>query len=297
MDVTNFNPNAVFPPSLDFKFYRNQNQDLRSFSDFQLKEHYESFGRREGRLASPAASRRGFVEILRKIDPALEIGPFDRPLLSQERAKFFDVVPAELLKLRASNLPDRNPATVPNIDYYSPTGDLSIIMEKFLLVASSHSIEHTPDVVQHFNQVEQLLETGGCYAALIPDCRYCFDHYLPQSTIAEVLGAHFEGRNTHTLTSVIEHRALTTHNDPAEHWKGNHGHSGADETKKIRNAIAEWRAANGAYIDVHAWQFTPGGFLEISMTLYDLGLMSLSPLRVYDTPYGSNEFCVVLVKQ
>lgn len=211
----NFNPNAIFPPSLDLKFYRSQNQDLRSFSDFQLKEHYVNFGRREGRLASPAASRPGFVEILLGIVPALEIGPFDRPLLSPDRAKFFDVLPGELLKLRASSLSDRNPATVPNIDYHSPTGDLTIVQEKFALVASSHSIEHAPDLVQHLKQIEQLLETGGCYAALIPDCRYCFDHYLSESNIAEVLEAHFEGRKTHTLASVIEHRALTTHNDSA----------------------------------------------------------------------------------
>ncbi|CUU41102.1 hypothetical protein [Blastochloris viridis] len=289
-------PEDIFSPEMDFDFCRERHEDLRTFSDQQLKTHYEQYGRREGRLVSLAASRAGLISLVRTIAPALEIGPFDRPILPRETAKFFDVQPSEELRKRAAPLDDRDPDGVPHIDYVSPTGDLSIVDDRFRLVVSSHAIEHQPDLVGHLRHVARILDADGCYALLIPDCRYCFDHFLPPSNVGAVIDAHLEGRRVHRLASVIEHHALTTHNDSLRHWHGDHAQEGRGDVQRIRNAIAEWQAAAGGYIDVHAWQFTPQSFREITATLHALGLTGLRPLRVYETPHGSNEFCAVLVK-
>lgn len=281
-----------FAPEFDPAFYREIHQDLRHFSDAELFEHYQNYGRAEGRAASPMALRPSFLEAIRHIRPALEIGPFDNPLLKGPGVKYFDVLDTDALKKRAEKI-GSNPENVPFIDYVSDVGDLGIVSETFNLVLSSHVIEHQPDLIRHLNQVAAILKPAGCYAVFVPDHRYCFDHFLSASNIAEVIDAHFAERRVHTLASLIEHSALTTHNDAGRHWRGDHGDSAIDPNR-VRGAIQEWTAAAGRYIDVHAWQFTPTSFRSIIGALHALGLSRLYPLRVYETVYGSVEFCAIL---
>jgi hypothetical protein len=96
---------------------------------------------------------------------------------------------------------------------------------------------------------------------------------------------------------VIEHRALTTHNDPVRHWAGDHGqpHSAAG-IASIQAAMQEHANANGGYIDVHAWQFTPSTFRLITQQLHDLGLSLLRPTRVFETPRPEMEFCAIMTR-
>lgn len=240
-------------------------------------------------------SRDQFVPILQNFGRALEIGPFDRPLLKQSSAKFFDVLSTDELRKRATEL-GKNPKRVPNIDFVSPDADLWHINETFELIASSHAIEHQPDLVEHLRQVERLLAPGGVYALIIPDCRYCFDHFLPPSHIGDVIEAAFARRTRHGLSSIIEHRALTTHNVPLRHWDGDHGNP-VTNLRFVLDAIREWQESNGKYIDVHAWQFTPQSFRVLIDALYDMGFIGLKPCRVYETPFGSDEFCAVIERR
>jgi SAM-dependent methyltransferase len=249
-------------------------------------------GRREG--MDGVLSRRRFLDDCAAASSILEIGAFCNPLLSGGNVFHFDVLDREGLRRRARTLglPEER---VPEIHYVGDGGDLGSVDRTFAVVFSSHCIEHQPDLVHHLQQVEKLLEPGGSYRLLIPDKNYCFDHYLPESTIAQVLDAHRSRLRRHTLASVIEHRALTTHNDPARHWRGDHGEQ--DPTtlaRRVRAAVAEFEAARGGYVDVHAWQFTPESFRCICVLLNELGHTRLRPLAVHATPYGSNEFGAVL---
>ena len=285
---------ASFPSEFDFSFYRASSEDFRHFSNADLWNHYQRHGRGEGRIASPAATREGLVRLLQPVKPALEIGPFYRPVLKPANAKFFDVLSTDDLRKRAKTI-GVDADGVPSIDYVSSTGDLSIVNEPFSLVFSSHAIEHQPDLISHLQQVERILEPGGCYGLIIPDARYCFDHFLTNSNIGEVIDAHLSARKVHTLKNVIEHRALTTHNDALRHWQRDHGKTGQYDVTLLRSAITEWREAAGGYIDVHAWQFTPPAFRGVMKMLHELGFTRLKPWRVYDTPYGHQEFCAVLL--
>ena len=139
----------------------------------------------------------------------------------------------------------------------------------------------------------RLVGRGGLYFLIIPDKRYCFDHFLRESTIADVLDAYLTQRRLHSARSIIEHRVLTGHNDPLRHWKGDHGSPLLDH-KRLVEALAEIEANRGKYVDVHAWQFTPQSFREVTDTLNKLALVPLRPLRVYETPAGRLEFCAVL---
>jgi SAM-dependent methyltransferase len=287
-----------FPEEFDWRYYAGRHEDLRRLTAAQLAEHYEQYGRGEGRCASPAAWRENFVQLIPDREPVLEIGPFFQPVVRGENVRYFDVFGAAELSDRA-RAHGADPSKVPSVIHYvSATCELSAVPDRFGAVVSSHCIEHQPDLIKHLADVAELLPERGCYFLLIPDKRYCFDHFIAESTVAEVINAHVEQRRVHTLGSVIEHRTLTTHNDSGRHWRGDpvDPDGGATIAERTRIALREFDDARGSYIDVHAWQFTPASFREITSLLCELGYSSMQPVRVYDTGYGRNEFTAILQK-
>jgi SAM-dependent methyltransferase len=189
-------------------------------------------------------------------------------------------------------------ADCPHINYVSPTGDLSIVRDRFDFVVACHCLEHQPDLIRHLTEVERILNEDGVYLIVVPDKRYCFDFFLPESTIADIIDAHVRRLSVHSLRSVLEHRALITHNEVEAHWRGEHGNirASVDAGASIRAALAEYEAANGAYIDVHAWKFTPQGFRILQRDMFVLGFTRLEAVRVYNTVLNSSEFCAILQK-
>jgi SAM-dependent methyltransferase len=281
----------VLPPEIDNAVCRRHNSDLARMSDRELATHYDVHGREEGRTVSSGQSRTWFATHL-PVSDCLEIGPFDCPFLKGERVRYFDLMDRNGLASRAAQLGRRGQP--PEIDYVSSSGDLGIVGDSlFDVVFSAHVVEHQPDLIHHFNEVARILRHGGIYVAIIPDKRYCFDHFIRESTIADVLDAHAMKARSHRLKSVIEHRALTCHNDSSRHWAGDHGVQ-RDCVESTRAAIREYETAQGGYVDVHAWQFQPVQFRELTEHLVQLGLSSLRPIRVYGTVRNQLEFIAVL---
>jgi SAM-dependent methyltransferase len=163
------------------------------------------------------------------------------------------------------------------------------------VVFSSHCIEHQPDLIRHLEGVARILKDGGTYYLAVPDKRFCFDHFIQESETAEIVRAHEERRTVHTFKSLYNNDVMTTHNDERRHWCGD----STDPRLGERAARAEYARkrfaeAHGAYIDVHAWQFTPASFRRCMTELFAKGLSPLRPLRVYDTVYAQNEFMAAL---
>jgi SAM-dependent methyltransferase len=259
----------------------------------ELALHYENFGRSEGRVANGLRDRNDFAALIPEDAIALEIGPFCNPLLRGPNVFYFDLLSQDGLIARAKSI-GLDPAGVPHIDYVSATSDLSIVNRHFDVVVSSHCLEHQPDLVGHLQDVGRLLLPGGAYFLLVPDRRYCFDHFIPQSSLAEVMIARHEQRKVHTLRSVLEHRALITHNDSLRHWQGDHGVMFEDFEQRLQAALREFDDVKGGYIDVHAWYFTHESASAILSVLQYMRLSQLAVHRVYATRYGSNEFWMIL---
>ena len=283
-------------PEIDLAYYRRY-ADLAQLEAHELVQHFEVHGAAEGRAASEAAFRENFLEYPAQAHSVLEIGPFCNPCIRGTNVKYFDVLSSSDLKSRAEKI-GYPIVFVPDVAFVSPNGDLGVVNETFSAVVSSHSIEHQPDLIKHLSDVCALLEPGGRYFLIIPDKRFCFDHCLPDTTVADVIEANTEQRRTHRIGNVIEHRALTTHNDAARHWQGDHvDRDYADNiAPRTQQALREFKEAGGAYIDVHAWKFAPNGFRQVMTQLTELGLIDLFPERVYQTPHGRNEFTAVLRK-
>ena len=280
---------AVIEPSV----YRQLWPDLRSLDDQALRIHYEQFGKDEGRAANSVATRDDFVNLIPAGASALEIGPFCKPLLRGPNVKYFDVMDRLALEERARSI-GMSDAVAPQIDFVSAIGDLAVVDETFDYVLSSHCIEHQPDLIIHLQQVARILQPHGRYFLLIPDKRYCFDALIAESTIADVLDAHQSRRTVHSLKSVIEHRALTTHSDCMRHWVGDHGEVHSEGPGRVLASIQEFAAANGGYVDVHAWYFTPWSIQFLFKTLHEAGYIEFVVERLYPTRLNSLEFWMVL---
>lgn len=275
--------------------YRSRYADLAALPNDVLEGHWIRCGRAEGRIGNGIVSRQDFVRLalLRSsLDNILEIGPFCNPVLPG--AVTCDVLSTEALRARAARV-GQDPTAVVDVDYVvDPVEGIKGIGRLFDAVVSSHVLEHQPDLVAHLRSVRAALRSDGLYFLLVPDSRYCFDHFLPPSSVAQVVAAHHEGRLVHTLQSVIEHRALTTHNDATRHWAGDHGDVEIGQVHRVRQAMREYASSGGSYIDVHAWQFTPSSFGHIMPSLFELFEVGFSILRIYETHRDSNEFRAIL---
>jgi len=239
-------------------------------------------------------SRDTFLKGISVNDRVLEIGPFTKPCFRGKNVFYFDVLNKEDLISRA--IKNNYPVTdMPEINFVSVEGDLKTVNEKFDIVLSSHCIEHQPDLITHLQDVSNMLNTGGRYYLIIPDKRFCFDALLHESNVAEVIEAYRERRTRHMLKSVIEHRALVTHSNTFKHWMGRHGVL-SDVAAKVAASCREYDEAEGNYIDVHAWQFTPGSFAFIVSTLHELKYIDFRLLRIYYTDFLELEFFAMLEK-
>lgn len=284
-----------YPAEFDPVHYRGSYPELESLSEDELANHFQTIGIPEGRWGSPHAGRFSFLDIIPKDGDILEIGPGSNPVMRGEQVRYFDVLSTEGLKAR-SEFFSENVSSTPDLDYSSPVGDLRVIDRKFPTIVSSHCIEHQPDLVRHLRDVEHLLEPGGAYYVLAPDKRFTGDHYIPLSTIGEVVEAHAMKRTFHSAANVVDVEAMYTHNDGKRHWDGDHGPVPEPYSAARIKAALEKCQSSEDYVDVHAWFWTADTFRALINTIADLGWTSLRPVRVYQPPYPANEFCAILTR-
>jgi hypothetical protein len=292
------------PSPFEWLIYVNHpsNGDLKGFTESEATHHYMTFGRDEGRIASQIDSRSAFLGIIPKDCPLLEIGPFCTPSFSPKNGpvRYLDVFSTTELRDIAAELSWGKPDEVPEVDYvWNGSRYSELINERYDVVFSSHNIEHQPCLVTHLQNIASIMRPGRRLFLIIPDRRYCFDYYLAESTIADVLDAFVACRSKHKPGSILEHRLLLTHNEPKGHWDGNHGPDTRRRLldpaflKEVETSLLELPSTQ-EYIDTHAWHFTPDSFSYIVSFLKASGLVQFDIEGVYPTIRPTNEFFVVL---
>lgn len=287
---------SELPKEFDAELYVRDYSDLNGYSPEQAINHYQLHGRAEGRRAALLSRAEDFVSFIKRSEdgPILEIGPFCNPQFRGEGVYYLDYLDAESLRnvAIAHGLPPEN---VPEVIHF--TQGLRGINQIFSAVFSSHSLEHQPDLVEHFAGVASVLHAGGRYYAVIPDKRYCFDAFLPESTIAGVLQAHHEHRTLHTLENFLLMSVLQSHNEAHRHWRNDHGvFDSASAPLRIKGAFDLYQSMPGQYLDAHAWRFTPDSFRLVMSILHAIDLCGLRLVRLYETVQDRFEFCAVLEK-
>ena len=294
---------SVLPPEFDAQIYLSSNPDLAGMTLKQLIHHYELYGQNEGRICNEIDGRSKFLALVPSKVELLEIGPYTAPAFRRpyHNVRYLDAFSTEELRAKAAAT-GMDALSVPEIDYVwhgEPYQEL--VSNTVAAIFSSHNIEHQPDLIRHLHQLGNILQPAGQLFFVVPDRRYCFDHFLRDTTFADVFGAYYENRHKHTATSVFEHRMLTTHNDSVRHWAGDHGLHPlltpiTPETVAVVHETVSRIEATPGYIDTHAWQFTPESFRALITLLAASGKISFQVERIYPTVKNSNEFYVVLVR-
>lgn len=160
-------------------------------------------------------------------------------------------------------------------------------------IVASHVIEHLPNPIAFLRDCEQLLCPRGVLSLVIPDKRFCFDHFRPLSTTGDMLNALYRGVRRPEPGSVFDEFVDASAIDGRIGWAA--GEDGAPELlHDFAGAAERWRMASnsGQYFDVHVSRFVPESFRLIMQDLYQLGLTKLTVQREYYT--SGPEFFVSL---
>lgn len=291
---------VIYPPIFDFDFYINSNPELSGVSYEKALAHFYTKGKREGKRGTLYAAREHFVHFIRQLPASkiLEIGPAGKPSIIGENVRYFDIMNREeCLEWSIKNNEDI--ASVPNkIHYVSKECDMGIIQEKFDLIFSSHNLEHQINLIQHFSHLSRLLADDGIFACVVPDKRYTFDYFRDLTSLTDILCEHITRPNaiTHSMKPVILHLTQSTHNNMVRHWEGDHGEYPFN-VQKLENALSYYKNNKTVYLDCHSWIFTDESFEEIFTALYTMKYIQLNPIRIYNTPRGSNSFCAIFQKK
>lgn len=231
----------------------------------------------------------------------LEIGPSHSPIASKEdgyRVEIVDHLSKEglLRKYKHQNIRLHNIEEVDHIWNGETYAELTGNANHYDWVIASHLIEHTPDLIAFLNSCAEVLKDDGVLSLVIPDKRYCFDHFRPITGLAQAIDASKLSRANHTPGTIAEYFLNVVHSDNRGAWES--GASGRFSfVHSLDETLDNFRAAqtSDAYIDVHAWCFVPHSFRLLIHDLNALGLTALQEVGFSGT-VGS-EFYISLGKQ
>jgi len=285
------------PLHFDYNFYVPHYCSGRNFKYEDAYRHFITIGKNKGYMGSCLADRNIFVSWIEsiKFKKILEIGPGASPALVGEDVSYFDVRKGEDFYEYARQKGVDDIKKLPVINYHSEDGSLCSIEDKFNAVFSSHCIEHTYDIVKHFNEVYDVLEDGGYYFLVVPDKRFCFDFFRNPSSVGNMVERMYSNIKYHKLNVFID-SLNRTHNDCYRHWKKDNGELYVFTNTEIMNCIDSWEESEGRNPGLHSWVFTDDSFHNCIVALYQSKLIKLQPIRVFNTPYLSNSFCAIMKK-
>jgi SAM-dependent methyltransferase len=233
----------------------------------------------------------------------LEIGPSHNPVAPKRAGFRVDIVDhcdrEGLLRKYEPHGIDLN--LIEEVDFVSTGGsyaELTGHAKYYDWVIASHVIEHLPDLVGFLNSCDEVLKDGGVLSLAIPDKRYCFDRFRALTGIAQLVDAHLGSHRNHTPGRVVDYFLNVVKLGGNIAW---------DAAEAARRSLHEVEFVHGladaksgmkavieqdAYLDIHAWCFTPSSFRLMMGDLHELGLTPLRELRFHGTV--GNEFYMAL---
>lgn len=230
--------------------------------------------------------------------PGLEIGPSHSPFAPKKdgyQVHILDHMSREQLvdKYREHKV---DLAAIEDVDFVwqgESFVELTDLPKHYRWIIASHVIEHTPDLIGFLLECDSVLDDRGVVSLVIPDKRYCFDHYRPITSLAQVIDGHVSKRARHTPGTVAEYCLNVVSRADCLAWN-----AAADGPLKLMHTLEDAKKymqialAGDEYLDVHAWCFVPHSFRLLIHDLHSLGLI---PFREVEFVEGEGfEFFMTL---
>jgi SAM-dependent methyltransferase len=220
----------------------------------------------------------------------LEIGAGFNPLLPKVagyRVETLDHATADQLRDKYRNDPNVDVARIEEVDFVADGRSIAEVVGKpghYDYIVASHVIEHTPDLLGFLKDCETLLTRAGTLVLAVPDKRRCFDLLQPLTSTGMILQAHEERRTRHPASALFDDIAYNVLRDGLGGW----GKGDAGRVTFVRDLAAAHRffddmRGSPAYIDTHAWRFTPSSFRLIASDLHAIGAIGLREKTFHDS--------------
>lgn len=237
----------------------------------------------------------------------LEFGPLTRCLLDKKRYKnyfFADIRSTEeVKKLYSGNEYLKRTGIkvdikdVIEIDYVIKGSYKETFkgVEKFDYIIVSHVLEHIPNLLNFFIDLQNILKKGGEIIILYPDRRYCFDHFRTDSKFSEIYHLWRENKFLPYSQILDFYSNVIPENRPQVFWTRNilkDFESKGSEKKDIE--IYEKARKGIIEDDIHYWPFSDFAFLKF---LYDCKRYKIFPFslrKFIPTQENTQQFLVIL---
>lgn len=226
---------------------------------------------------------------INKKGQGIEIGPSHNPIAPKKDGYSVHIIDhatrAELInKYKGHSV---NLKKIEEVDFVwqgQPYSELTGKSKYYDWIIASHVIEHTPDLIGFLNNCDSIMKEDGVISLVVPDKRYCFDHYRPITGLSKIIDSHLLKRKIHSPGTVAEYYLNVVSKNGQIGWhptaagEYNFVHSREDAVQGMNSVIN-----SGAYLDVHAWCFVPHSFRLIIHDLFSLGLIPFQEIDFYPT--------------
>lgn len=223
-------------------------------------------------------------KFISKDTQGLEIGPSHNPIAPKKKGfnvHILDHLNEEELreKYKDDNVDINN---IEHVDFIWKGEDYRSLVgtNNYKWVIASHVIEHTPDLIGFLKECASVLEDEGILNIIVPDKRYCFDHFRPVSSLSEVIDAYLEKRTVHSPGKVADYFAnIATKSNKLAWTSFENGEYSSLYSKSMVAEMFQESLESKTYVDLHSWCFTPASF---QLLLYDLEVLGLIPFTLLD---------------
>ena len=228
-------------------------------------------------------------KILKHIDlegRGLEIGASYNP--AAPKSEGFDVrtidhLDREGLVRKYSGQEGVDTGRIEEVDYVwkgESYAELTGRKDYFDWIIASHLVEHTPDLIGFLLNCDEVLKDTGVLSLVIPDKRFCFDHFRPVTSIASIIDSHLVSDRIHTPGRIAEYYlgVVTRGGSIAWEERSRGEFEFRYSTFEAGSRFNRAREVN-EYEDIHAWCFVPHSFRLI---INDLHMLGLIPFREVD---------------
>ncbi|RXF67223.1 class I SAM-dependent methyltransferase [Hansschlegelia zhihuaiae] len=235
-----------------------------------------------------------------KVKPSiLEVGAFDNATFrkdSGDKVRYLDFFSGPELREMHKNNPRRMPDRIVDVDFVVKSSHFAKgIREKFDLIVANHVIEHVPDAIYWLKQSHDLLRSGGLLFLAVPDRRYTFDYFRPETRATEMIRAHSDKLEKPDVWQLMDHFYYHQKVDLEAIWQGKPPKDFRPRFS-LERAVKMAKEQSKVYTDAHCWVFTPASFRRCVGDLRSAGHCTLEIDAIEDTVQGSNEFWATLKK-